>query len=82
MKTQIAYSQRSTDVVRSLVASIVFAAGLVLSGAALGDNSSLVARNEMSNASPGIGAGIKRRKRRQSRGMRLGFRTRAKFQHS
>ena len=58
MKTQIAYSQRSTDVVRSLVASIVFAAGLVLSGAALGDNSSLVTQNEMSSASPGIGAGI------------------------
>ena len=58
MKTQIAYSQRSTDVVRSLVASIVFAAGLVLSVAALGDNASLVAQNEMSSASPVIGAGI------------------------
>jgi hypothetical protein len=49
MKTQIAYSQRNTDVVHSLLASIVVAAGVVLSGPALGDNASLLAHDEISH---------------------------------
>ena len=53
MKTQIAYSQRSTDVVHSLFASIVFAAGVVLSGAALADSPGLPGQNMVSlEASP------------------------------
>ncbi len=56
MKTQIAYSQRSTDVVRSILVSIIFTAGVVLSVTALGDNPSLAAQNEISTASPALGA--------------------------
>ena len=57
MKTQVAYSQRSTAVFRLLFASILFAAGVVLSGPVLGDNASLLALNEIPSASPIIGVG-------------------------
>jgi len=59
MKKQIAYAHRSTDVVRSILTSIIFAAGVVLSVAALAEDSlaedrSVSAQNQISNASPVI----------------------------
>jgi hypothetical protein len=57
MKKQITHAQRSTDVVRSILVSLIFAIGVLLSTAAPGDNPSLLAQNENSNASPVIGTG-------------------------
>jgi hypothetical protein len=54
---KITHSQKSTDVVRSILVSLIFATGIVLSMAASGDNPSLPAQNEISNVSPVIGAG-------------------------
>jgi len=58
MKREIAHSRRSTDLVCSILVSIIFATGVALSVAALADNASGPAQNEISSASPVIGVGI------------------------
>ena len=60
MKKQIAYSQRSTDVVRSILALIILAAGGVLGGAALGDSANWPEQSDIASASfePVVGVGV------------------------
>ena len=58
MKKQIPYSQKSTDAGRSILALIIFTAGVVLSATALGDDPSLPAQNDISTASPALGAPV------------------------
>jgi hypothetical protein len=58
MKTQIAYLQKGTELVRWTLASIILAAGVVLGVAARGGSPSLPAQNDLPSASTEFAAGI------------------------
>ena len=59
MKKQIAHSQRSTNVVRSILTSIIFAAGSVLGVAAVGDSPSLPTQNDILSGLSEFAAGVR-----------------------